>query len=189
MDNKLGYVYNTDNDDIWTSDVYEDIDDCISDAIDDSLDLDKPTFRLGAAYDLGCPSIDIQSVIERLQEQAYDMYGECADGYLYDINESLEQELEDKLQNALEEFCNEKGIDLSPNAHSIDDIEEIKFCAYCKQVINEDEEYQHSFIEDGDTVEEHYYHKECDYIPITHLVPDHRYAEYEVMEEIIIEEY
>lgn len=185
MDNKLGYVYNVNNSDVWTSEIYEHVEDCIVDAIDDSLDLDKATFRLGIAYDLGCPTIDVQSVIERLQEQAYDMYGECADGYLYDVTDNLEEELQDKLQSTLEEFCDDNCVDLSPNAHSIDDIEEIKFCAYCKQIINENEEYYQQFIDD----KEHYYHIDCDYVPITHLVPDHRYVEYEVMEEIVIEEY
>lgn len=188
--NFKGYVYNVNNSDVWTSSIYESMDDCIIDAIDDALDYNKPTFLIGKAYDLGFPGIDVESMIERLQDQAIDMYGESGEEYLFDITKDLEDQLSDKLECAFEEFCQENGISREVNAYTIEDEVEYKYCAFCKRLMNEDESYVKCDMPSSHTDEDHYYfHSECENVPITHLVLNHRKIDSIEVEETTIEEY
>lgn len=74
MDNE--WLYNIDGSEIWTSDSYENKEDCIAAAIDEALEQGVPTFWIGRAESVGSLPIDAENVIEDLKGIMYDLVGE-----------------------------------------------------------------------------------------------------------------
>lgn len=165
----IGYSYDLRCSEMWSS-TYDSFEECVSDAIDSALADCNPTINIGKAYDIGRPAIDVENILDTLCSQADDMYGESACDYMNDFPRELEEELQDKLQNKFDKFCTDNNIELNVNAYIIEDEIEHKYCAYCKQLINEDDNYVESDLSNIDCEEDKcYFHEGCDYIPITHL--------------------
>lgn len=165
----LGYSYDLNCSEMWSTPC-ESFEECVYDAIDSAMADCNPTINIGKAYDKGRPAIDVENILDNLCVQAYDMYGEPAGDYLNDLPITLENELQDKLQSVFDEFCSENDIELNVNAFVIEEECEYKYCAYCKQLINKDDNYVESDLSNIDCPEDKcYFHEGCDYIPITHL--------------------
>lgn len=166
----IGYSYDLNCSEMWST-PYDSFEECVDDAIDSALDDCIPTISIGKAYDIGRPAIDVENIIDGLCSQADDMYGEPACDYLNDFPRTLESELQDKLQNTFDTFCKNNNIELNVNAFIIDDEKEYKYCAYCKKLIHAGESYVESDLSAIDCEEDKcYFHEDCDYIPITHLM-------------------
>lgn len=169
MNNK--WVYNVDGSDIWTSDSYANKEDCISDAIEDALEKGVAGFNIGITKSVGCLPIEGQDVIERLQEVMYDLVGEISEPYLEDATKEDIEDLGDRLTKAFYEWCKENKIENGEGYYTLGHEEEVKYCAYCKKVIeNEDDSSELIKVPGEYITEEYYFHKDCDYIPITHLI-------------------
>lgn len=83
----------------------ESIEDCIEDAkLRDVKDF-KSVF-IGELEE-HAPYIDTEMVIENLQELAYEECGECSEGYLENVTEEQEENLREKLNDALQEWLKE----------------------------------------------------------------------------------
>lgn len=169
MNNK--WVYNVDGADIWTSDSYEHKEDCITDAIEESLEKGVGAFRIGVAKTVGCLSIDGEDVIERLQEIMYELVGEVSETYLEDATKKDIEDLGDRLTDVFQEWSKEKNIGNGEGYYTLEHEEEIKYCAYCRNVIESEEDSSELIQIKGEYItEEYYFHKDCDYIPCTHLI-------------------
>lgn len=171
MDNE--WLYNIDGSEIWTSDSYENKEDCIAAAIDEALEQGVPTFWIGRAESVGSLPIDAENVIEDLKGIMYDLVGEeVSETYLTGIDESEIEDLSNRLTSAFYDWCKENKIDNGEGYSTIVDIEEIKYCANCKKVIENEEDSSELIEVPGEYMkEEYYFHKECDYIPKDHLDP------------------
>lgn len=168
---KNEWSYNIDGSEIWTSESYENKSDCIDAAIDEALEQGKATFSIGRAESVGSLKIDAEDVIERLQDQMDDLIGEVAETFLTGIDKSEIDDLSNRLTSVFYDWCKENKIDSGEGYFTIVDEEKIKYCAYCKQVIENEEDSSELIEVPGEYMkEEYYFHKDCDYIPITHLV-------------------
>lgn len=169
MNNK--WVYNVDGSEIWTSDSYENKEDCISDAIEEALEKGVAGFNIGIAKSVGCLSIDGQDVIERLQDVMYDLVGEVSEPYLADATKKDIEELGDRLTKAFYDWCKKNKIENGEGYYTLGSEEELKYCACCRKIIDNEEDSSDLIKIQGEyTIEEYYFHKGCDYIPITHLI-------------------
>ena len=168
---KNEWLYNIDGSEIWTSQSYANKEDCIDAAIDEALERGKATFSIGRAESVGSLKIDAEDVIERLQEQMDDLIGEVSETYLKDANKENIDDLSNRITSVFYDWCKENEIDNGEGYFIIVDEEEIKYCAYCKQVIENEADSSELIQVPGEYItEKYYFHKDCDYIPITHLV-------------------
>ena len=69
------------------------------------------------------PCIDVDDVIERIQENAYDVGGEYAEDYLDDVTDGAKETLGERLNDVLERWLNENKYEV--NFYSVEDIEKI----------------------------------------------------------------
>lgn len=175
MNNK--WVYNVDGSEIWTSDSYENKEDCIADAIDEALEQGVGVFNIGIAKSVGRLSIDAEDVIERLQDYMYELVGEVSEPYLQDATKEDIEDLGNRLTGVFHAWCKENKIGNGEGYYTLGYEEEIKYCAYCKKVIENEEDSSELIKVPGEYItEEYYFHKDCDYVPITHLVPDEYFS-------------
>ncbi|TAN69169.1 hypothetical protein WS9_003880 [Paraclostridium sordellii 8483] len=170
---KNEWLYNIDGSEIWTSDSYENKEDCIAAAIDEALEQGEATFSIGRAKSVGSLPIDAENVIEDLQDIMYDLVGpEVSETFLSCIDKSEIEDLSNRLTSVFYDWCKENKIDNGEGYFTMVDIEEIKYCANCKKVIENEEDSSELIEVPGEyMIEAYYFHKECDYIPIDHLDP------------------
>ncbi|MCU9808138.1 hypothetical protein LEQ06_08120 [Paraclostridium sp. AKS46] len=174
MNNK--WVYNVDGSEIWTSGFYESKEDCIFEAIEEALDKGVPGFSIGIAESVGCLAIDGQDIIERLQEDMHELVGEVSETYLEEATKDDIEDLGNRLTKVFYDWCKENKIDNGESYYTLGHEEEIQYCAYCKKVIENEEDSSELIKVPGEYIEEYYFHKDCDYVPITHLVPDEYFS-------------
>lgn len=169
---KNEWFYNIDGSEIWTSESYENKEDCIYAAIDEALEQGVGMFSIGRAESVGSLPIDAENIIEDLQDIMYDLVGpEVSETFLTGIDKSEIEDLSNRITSVFYDWCKENKIDSGEGYFTIVDEEEIKYCAYCKQVIENEEDSSELIEVPGEYMkEEYYFHKDCDYIPITHLV-------------------
>ncbi|KGJ49716.1 hypothetical protein KD33_07120 [Clostridium sp. NCR] len=169
MNNK--WVYNVDGSEIWTSGFYESKEDCIFEGIEEALDKGVPGFSIGIAESVGCLAIDGQDIIERLQEDMHELVGEVSETYLEEATKYDIEDLGNRLTKVFYDWCKENKIDNGESYYTLGHEEEIQYCAYCKKVIeNEEDSSELIKVPGEDITEEYYFHKGCYYVPITHLV-------------------
>ncbi|CEN80982.1 hypothetical protein [Paraclostridium sordellii] len=168
---KNEWLYNIDGSEIWTSESYENKEDCIDAAVDEALEQGVGTFSIGRAESIGSLKIDAANVIEDLQDTMYDLVGaEVSETFLTCINKSEIDNLSNRITSVFYDWCKENKIDNGEGYFTIVDEEEIKYCAYCKKVIKNEEDSSELIEVPGEYItEEYYFHKDCDYIPIDHL--------------------
>ena len=132
----------------------------------------EAAFSIGRAESVGSLKIDAEDVIERLQDIMYDLVGpEVSETFLTGIDKSEIEDLSNRLTSVFYDWCKENKIDNGEGYFTIVDEEEIKYCANCKKVIENEEDSSELIQVPGEYItEEYYFHKDCDYIPITHLV-------------------
>lgn len=95
-----------------------------------SMPKEGASFYIGTKTDY-VPCVDEITVIEQLQMDAYEEYGEIAEDYLANVA-PLEQELlKQKLQNAFDEWIKETGNE--PWFYVVQEVEEIKVADHRKR--------------------------------------------------------
>lgn len=162
------YVYDLRNGEVWRNSRYECFEECKEEGIEDALSEGLPTFFIGECENIVPPTIDGFDIIESLQNTMYDMAGEVSEDYLNECRKEDIEELANRLQNVFEKWCEENDIDYDPKYGNITNVREVKYCAYCKKVINDDE--PHVLVKNiPNSEEKYYYHEHCEFIPASHL--------------------
>ncbi len=91
--------------DLWT-DSEETIENCIEQARLDAEDEDFNTVFIGT-IDTHIPTIDAETIIDNLVEQAYEECGECSSGWLDNLPKKNIESLEKKLNATLYKWLEE----------------------------------------------------------------------------------
>lgn len=107
---------------IWQHDLFETEEECIKDAKESYYKRAGEEIAVGTAvpYEV---SADVDCVLERLEEDAYDECGEAADDWNISTRKGREKEF-DELQEKVTELVNEylEKIGEKPDFYKIDDI-------------------------------------------------------------------
>lgn len=93
-------------------------------AIQEGKALQYDTIYVGQCVDDFAPHIDTDDVIERLQEEAYDIGGEYAETYLEDVTKEQKEELEEQLNDVLSTWLAKYKHEV--NFYSVDNIEKFQ---------------------------------------------------------------
>lgn len=84
--------------DIWRGDICESREEAIREGNEEAKEYGYETFKIGIVEDVNF-GIDVDSVIEDIQEMAYDEIGELAEDYLDDATTEERLELEEQLND------------------------------------------------------------------------------------------
>lgn len=162
------YIYDLRNGEVWLNSRYKHLEDCEVEGIEDALSEELPTFFIGESVNIVPPTINGFDVIETLQNIMYATVGEVSEDYLNECKNEDIEDLSNRLQTVFEEWCEENDIEYDPKYGVICNIREVKYCASCKQVIEENE--PHVLVKNiPNSEEEYYYHEGCEFIPASHL--------------------
>lgn len=115
MVNKYAWSRHSD-DEIWYGGPCDSIKECVEEAIAEGYEL-SDTFAIGLIENY---SIDIDfadMIIERLQEDAYDVVGEVSDGWLDYVNRDDITRLDNKLRQAVNDWL--KDVKEEPTFYTI----------------------------------------------------------------------
>jgi len=95
----------SENDELWQNGTFETVEDCIADA--------KENYEYSAGEDIAVgvvnnfvAKVDAESVLEAIEEQAYEECGEACEGWIDYKNEAVDK-LQDTLTNCLNEWLKE----------------------------------------------------------------------------------
>jgi len=113
--------------DVWSSDI-----DCSSreEAIQKGMKYAKDeglkSFRIGETIPCGIPCIDVDWLLEKAQDQLYDVVGESAETYLDDITKEEIKELDEQLNEIFYQW--HKKHKLEPTCYQVinDEVIEVK---------------------------------------------------------------
>lgn len=81
-------------------------------------------FEVGEKLEIGMPGIDTDSILEHIAESVYDEVGEAAETYLEDVKREHQDELEEKLNEALFDWATKYGY--HPSCWKVVNVETIK---------------------------------------------------------------
>lgn len=81
-------------------------------------------FYIGIQGERFKPYVDIDAILEDLQEQAADKFGDLAEYYLDDIRKEYKEELQKRMQAVYEQWA--KETDNEPNFYEVRGIEKIE---------------------------------------------------------------
>lgn len=125
---KYSWNFNRD-DELWYNGSEDSIEDCIEAAkqvvTDEDYQTDEPPQKVYIGENIPyIPAVDVESILEHLQEQAYDQCGEVGydwDAYDHKKKEEM-QELEEKLNEVVSEWL--KKYNYYPNMWNVENIKE-----------------------------------------------------------------
>lgn len=123
--NRYTWSYN-ENDELWQHDIFDNIDDCILDAKENYGVESDETIAVGIVYPY-IPKADIDMLLERMEEDAYEEYGEATESWCISTRKGHEKEF-DELQEKIDMLVNEylDKIGGKPYFYKVDDIFTIK---------------------------------------------------------------
>ena len=142
---KEKWMYSIGENDVWISGQYDTKEEAIEECKKDYfLTINKDVTCYVGRVDLYCPFIDVDDVIERLQEDAYEHCGEASGDFLGATRDEV-NELHDRLNKVFNEWLAE--YDHQPTFGKMEDIEEIPMnhdCPICDKTfdveVREDEQ-------------------------------------------------
>ena len=127
----MGYVGNnwtyrleSDEQEAWTHGIYKTKEEAIKEGIKEAKEFKSKQIYIGEAVQDTIPVIDVDTVIENIQDDMYDAYGEFADGYLDNVKSEQAIDLEKKLNAVLQEWL--KNNNLEPNFYHIIEVEKLE---------------------------------------------------------------
>jgi len=113
----------SENDELWQHDTFDNVQECIDDAIENYKMKKGETIAIGFVFPY-IASIDAESVLEEIENYAYDECGESCESWInYKDKESID-ELSNRLTACLNQWLKETKQE--PTFYRIDDIETIK---------------------------------------------------------------
>lgn len=124
----MKYTWETSEADIWRHDVFDTVDDCIADAKENYCIETGTEIVVGEVVHWE-PYVDANSVLERLEEDAYEECGEVAeDWYAYDYKSEEGRKSLDKLSDRLTEIVGQwlKGNGTYPTFYMIKNVEVVE---------------------------------------------------------------
>jgi uncharacterized protein YegP (UPF0339 family) len=127
MSNNGKWQYQLTNSEIWgTSEDYDTKEDAIKYGREEAKDTEYETdyFDVGQIEKYVPCGIDVDDVLDRLVDDAYDEVGEVSDGYLSVITKEQENELEEKLNQVLNEWMEKHS--LIPSFYKIVNVEKVE---------------------------------------------------------------
>lgn len=117
------YTWSTNiNDEIWSYDTFDTIEECIEDAKKNHQYKPGEIIAVGTTAKF-IPDVDAEGILERLAEDAYEYAGEAAEGWLNYTKEQI-QALSDKLTAGISEWLKETGQE--PHFYQINNIREVE---------------------------------------------------------------
>jgi len=125
-DKNKQYTWEKDeNEELWRHDTFESIEDCILDAKENYEHKVGDIIYIGET-ELYIPSVDAESILENIEEQAYETIGECAENW--DIYDYKKREELYELSNELTEVVNNwlKKYNREPSFYSVVDVKPIE---------------------------------------------------------------
>ena len=123
--NRYTWNYN-ETDELWLHDIFDTIEDCILDAKENYDVKSDETIAVGVIYPY-IPKTDIDILLERLEEDAYEECGEAAESWYISTRKGHEKEF-DELQEKVDLLVTEylEKIGEKPYFYKIDDVRTIK---------------------------------------------------------------
>ena len=121
------YVYSF-SDDCFQSDFFDTPEEALAEAREiekESLAPEKKeAVYIGVVGEKWKPTIDGESIIDMLRDEAYEEGGEYAEDYLKDVSEAQRDELTEVLTNAFNKWAAKYGY--KPNFYPIENVKEYK---------------------------------------------------------------
>jgi hypothetical protein len=118
-----GYTWSYhETDELWQHDIFDSKEDCIADAKENYSCKAGETIAIGKPKAF-VPSVDAESVLEALEEQAYEECGDASDGWLDYPRQAIDN-LSDRLTKCVNDWLKETKQE--PSFYTITDIETIE---------------------------------------------------------------
>lgn len=118
------------NDEIWCGGICDSINECIDEAIADETD----TIALGYAKPYEVEYIDGDLIIEWLQEQAYDEFGEVTEDWLDYITKEQREDLNNRLLKVVLEWL--KDCKEQPTFYRVEPFDELTIQEALRKYVN-----------------------------------------------------
>ena len=123
-DKKWTYKLESDGQEVWTHGIYKTKEEAIKEGIKEAKYIKNKHIYIEEAVQDTIPVIDVDTVIENIQDDMCEAYGEFAEGYLNCVKSEQALDLEKKLNAVLQEWL--KNNNLEPNFYHIIQVEEIE---------------------------------------------------------------
>ena len=133
MNNDIKWTYKLESDgqEVWTHGIYKTKEEAIKEGIKEAKYLKNKHIYIEEAVQDTIPVIDVDTVIENIQDDMYDAYGEFAEGYLEDVKKEDVLSLEKDLNTVLQKWIKKNKYE--PNFYHVSYVETIRV----EDIVNE----------------------------------------------------
>lgn len=102
---------NSENAELWQHDLFDTIEDCVKDAVENYEYKNGDTIYIGEPVDFGI-SVDANEVLERLEEDAFEFAGEAAESWMPSgTSKEALNELSKKLTDVVVEWTTRQSLE------------------------------------------------------------------------------